>query len=167
MREEESSIFLSVVVEKSGHNLPAVRDKFRRIMRAMCGVYPVSKVVGFLAAGLASKNTRSRAECLEELGSVIERHGLDVCERGTRVLPSIVPLCAERDPALRKTALDTLGTAYKVAGEGIWKHLGKVWKGPRGVASNLLFLFNLIALAFLHSPKTIYSPTHNKRMQRR
>ena len=53
-------------------------------------------MVGFLAAGLASKNIRSRTECLEELGGIIERHGLEVCERGTKARARCHPGCLLR-----------------------------------------------------------------------
>jgi cytoskeleton-associated protein 5 len=127
LREEEAVLLLPVVLEKSGHNLPAVRERFRRLMRAACGLYPVSKVVALLGTGLGSKNTRSRVECLEELAAIIERHGVEVAERaGARVLPSVVPLAAERDATLRKSALEVLSGAYRVAGDGVWRHLGKL-----------------------------------------
>lgn len=54
-----------------------MRDKFRRILRGVCGVFPASKAVAFLAAGLGGKNSRSRVECLEEIAAVVERHGLE------------------------------------------------------------------------------------------
>jgi cytoskeleton-associated protein 5 len=127
LREEEAVLLLPVVLEKSGHNLPAVRERFRRLMRAACGLHPVSKVVALLGTGLGSKNTRSRVECLEELAAIIERHGIEVAERaGARVLPSVVPLSAERDATLRKSALEVLSGAYRVAGDGVWRHLGKL-----------------------------------------
>ncbi len=127
LREEEAVLLLPMVIEKSGHNLPAVRERFRRLMRGACGLYPVSKMVALLGTGLASKNTRSRVECLEELQEIIDRHGLEVAERaGTKVLPSVVPLVVERDATLRKSAIEVLGAAYRAAGGGVWRHLGKL-----------------------------------------
>jgi len=127
LREEEAVLLLPIVLEKSGHNLPAVRERFRKLMRAACGLYPVSKFVAFLGAGLSSKNTRSRVECLEELAAIIDRHGVEVAERaGTRVLPGVVPLVTERDATLRKSALEVLSAAYRAAGDGVWRYLGKI-----------------------------------------
>lgn len=127
LREEEAVLLLPIVLEKSGHNLPAVRERFRKLMRAACGLYPVSKFVAFLGSGLSSKNNRSRVECLEELAAIIDRHGVEVAERaGAKVLPGVVPLVTERDATLRKSALEVLCAAYRAAGDGVWRYLGKV-----------------------------------------
>ena len=132
LREEEAVLLLPIVLEKSGHNLPAVRERFRKLMRAACGLYPVSKFVAFLGAGLGSKNTRSRVECLEELAAIIDRHGVEVAERaGAKVLPGIVPFVTERDATLRKSALEVLSAAYRAAGDGVWRYLGKVADAQR------------------------------------
>ena len=132
LREEEAVLLLPIVLEKSGHNLPAVRERFRKLMRAACGLYPVSKFVAFLGAGLGSKNTRSRVECLEELAAIIDRHGVEVAERaGAKVLPGIVPFVTERDATLRKSALEVLSAAYRAAGDGVWRYLGKIADAQR------------------------------------
>ena len=35
----------------------------------------MSKLFGFLLEGLHSKNTRTRVDCIEELGCLLEEHG--------------------------------------------------------------------------------------------
>jgi len=125
LREEEAVVLLPVVLDKAGHNLPAVRERFRRLMHAACGVYPVSRFCQLLGVGLGSKNSRSRVECLECLHDILARHGFEVVERaGARVLPPVAQLVGERDPALRKAALEALGAAWRCAGEALWRHLG-------------------------------------------
>lgn len=47
--------------------------------RMMARVYPVSKLFSFLISLLSSKNSRARAECLEECGILVEKNGVSVC----------------------------------------------------------------------------------------
>jgi len=127
LRDEEAVLLMPVVLDKSGHNLPAVRERFRRIMRGACTVMPVPKFVGMLALGLSSKNSRSRVECLEELAAVVGTHGFEAVERsGARIMPTIVALAGERDAAVRKAASDALVACYCSVGDSIWKHCGQI-----------------------------------------
>lgn len=133
LAEQEAVMFLPALFEKCGHNIKDVREKFCKLFRVVYGVYPVSKIVPYAVEGLKSKNSRTRVECLQELGNVIERHGLEVCERGANkgTLNAIVQ--AVGDSALRAAALNTLATCYTVAGEDIWKMLGKVTDSQRSL----------------------------------
>jgi cytoskeleton-associated protein 5 len=125
--EQEAAILLPVIVEKSGHSIESVREKFRSIYRAVPTVYLASKFVGYLTTGVVeTKSSRTRAECLEEIGRLIERHGLLVCLREDKTLQEVAKLVETRDMSLRNCALNCLASAYKVAGDGVWKRVGKV-----------------------------------------
>lgn len=127
LAEQEAAILLPALVEKSGHNIESVREKFRSISRAIPTVYLASKFVGYLTAGLVeTKSSRTRAECLDEIARLIEHHGLLVCLREDKTLQEVFKLVETRDMSLRNCALNCLASAYKVAGENVWKRIGRV-----------------------------------------
>ena len=128
LSEQEGALFLPALVDKCGHPMEAVREKFRRIVRLVPGVFPASKVAGYLVRGLDSKNTKTRLEVLDVMGSLMERHGLDVVERaGNRALAEVAKLADQaRDVGMRSAALACLVTAYKVGGDDAWRHLGRL-----------------------------------------
>ena len=105
LTEQEGALFLPALVDKCGHSMEAVREKFRKILRLIPGVYPASRLCGYLVRGLDSKNSKTRLEVLEILESLMERHGLDVVERGgNKALAEIVKLVEARDAAMRAAA---------------------------------------------------------------
>ena len=125
--EQEAAILLPALVEKSGHNIESVRERFRSISRAIPTVYLASKFVGYLTTGLVeTKSSRTRAECLDVIARLIERHGLLVCLREDKTLLEVFKLVETRDMSLRNCALNCLASAYKVAGESVWKRIGRV-----------------------------------------
>ena len=125
LAEQEAAILLPVIVERSGHNIEAIREKFRSISRAVPTVYLASKFVGYLTTGIVeTKSSRTRSECLEEISRLIERHGLLVCLREDKTLQEVIKLVDTRDISLRNGALNCLASAYKVAGESVWKRIG-------------------------------------------
>ena len=128
LSEQEAAFFLPALVDKCGHSMEAVREKFRRIVRLVPGVYPASKVAGYLVRGLDSKNIKTRLEVLDVMGALMERHGLDVVERaGNRALAEVAKLAdGARDVGARNAAFACLTTAYKVGGEDAWRHLGRI-----------------------------------------
>jgi cytoskeleton-associated protein 5 len=102
-----------------------VRDKYRAMMRAVCGVYPPAKVLGtFLVEAFHSKNNRSRIECMEECAAMIERHGVEHT-KGARALPALVELVGSKETAIRQTALNCLASVYRHVGVDVWPMLGK------------------------------------------
>lgn len=127
LAEQEAAILLPVIVEKSGHNIETIREKFRSISRAVPTVYLASKFVGYLTTGIVeTKSSRTRSECLEEISRLIERHGLLVCLREDKTLQEVIKLVDTRDISLRNGALNCLASAYKVAGESVWKRIGHI-----------------------------------------
>ncbi len=86
----EATNFLPFLVEKVGNNNETMRQSMRQLFRTLCKLYPASKLFRFIIEGLKSKNARTRTECLEELASLIERQGINVCS------PKALPTIAER-----------------------------------------------------------------------
>jgi cytoskeleton-associated protein 5 len=80
-------------------------------------VYPASKIVTYLLAGLASKNVRSRAECLDELCHIVTETGHRTV--GRKGLQKIAALIATGEKDVRDTAIDVM--------EALWNQVGLHW----------------------------------------
>lgn len=87
---------------------------------------PLLQVVDALLEGTRSKNNRSRVECVEEMGCIVQRHGVGSLKSTgkEKVLPLVAKLVGERDKALRGAALSTLAIVYTSEGDAVWKQLG-------------------------------------------
>lgn len=132
MTDCEANYIFPCLVEKSGHNMEKVRDKFRELVRLLCCLYPSSKIFTFLLDGLRSKNNRTKIECVEQLGFLIERYGVEVGGSG-KGLQSVVALTTERDGDLRKASLNTLAVAYAILGEDVWRYIGRLSEVQRSL----------------------------------
>lgn len=80
LAENEGSSFVPHLLTKIGDPKDVVRNGVRTLLRQICLVYPFAKVFVFVMDALKSKNARQRAECLDELGYLIETYGLSVCQ---------------------------------------------------------------------------------------
>ena len=78
LSEYEAVVLLPCIVEKAGHNQDRIKRYHRDIICLATTVYPSSKVFTFVSQGLTSKNTRTRVECIEEIGSMIDRDGMKI-----------------------------------------------------------------------------------------
>ncbi len=85
------------------------------IFRQICRIYPASKTFTFLLDGLRNKNSRTRAECLDELGRLLSRNGLSVLTPAKH-LPMIAGMISDRDPQVRNAALNFLVHAKSLMG---------------------------------------------------
>lgn len=63
-------------------------------------------------------------------------------------LQIVASLTAERDGELRKAALNSLATGYKILGDDIWKYVGKVTEAQRSMIDDR---FKWKVSTFLHS----------------
>lgn len=84
-----------------------MRGKVRQLLKMSCHVYPPSKMFQYLLDSLKSKNVRTRTECLEELGSLIERNGLSICTP-SKAIPLIATNIADRDAGVRNASLNAV-----------------------------------------------------------
>lgn len=77
--------------------------------------------------GLKTKNARQRTECLDELGFLIETHGLTACQPSPQVaLKEMAKHISDRDNSVRNAALNSVVQAYFLAGEKIYKLIGNL-----------------------------------------
>ncbi|KAL5994649.1 Protein MICROTUBULE ORGANIZATION 1 [Asimina triloba] len=109
----------------SGHNIEKVREKLRELMKQIVGIYSASKLLPFVLEGLRSKNNRTRIECVDLIGFLIDNHESEIGGQ-LKSLQHVAALTSERDGEIRKAALNTLTTAYKHLGDDVWKFFGKL-----------------------------------------
>lgn len=127
LHEVESNSFVPYLVNKVGDPKDNVRKSVRGIFKIICKVIPASKMFGFVLEGLKSKNSKQRAECLEELGLLIDFYGINVCHpTPAQALKLMAGQICDRDNSVRTSALNSIVTAYNIIGETVYKYVGKV-----------------------------------------
>ncbi|GIY80106.1 hypothetical protein CDAR_186242 [Caerostris darwini] len=127
MLEPEAASFVPYLILKIGDPKDTVRKGVREIIKSISRVYPYSKMFSYIMQGLTSKNARQRAECLEELGSMIESYGLNVCQPSPAVaLKEIAKQISDRDNSVRNAALNCVVQAYFIEGEKVYKFVGQL-----------------------------------------
>ncbi|XP_057833318.2 protein MOR1-like isoform X1 [Cryptomeria japonica] len=125
LTEYEANILLPCLMEKSGHNIEKVREKMRELTKLIAGIYPPPKLFAYILEGLRSKNNRSRIECVDHIGYMIDHYGVEIASP-SKALQIVAGLTSERDGELRKAALNTLAIAYKILGDDIWRFVGRL-----------------------------------------
>ncbi|XP_058466116.1 protein mini spindles isoform X3 [Malaya genurostris] len=127
LAENEGSSFVPHLLTKIGDPKDVVRNGVRTLLRQICLVYPFAKVFVFVMDALKSKNARQRAECLDELGYLIETYGLTVCQPTQQAaLKEIAKHISDRDNSVRNAALNAVVQAYFLAGEKVYKLIGQL-----------------------------------------
>ncbi|KAG6698376.1 hypothetical protein I3842_08G016300 [Carya illinoinensis] len=125
LSESEAAIFLPCLAEKSGHNIEKLREKMRELTKQIVNLYSASKCFPYILEGLRSKNNRTRIECVDLIGFIIDHHGAEISGQ-LKSLQVVASLTAERDGEIRKAALNTLAMGYKILGDDIWRYVGKL-----------------------------------------
>jgi cytoskeleton-associated protein 5 len=121
----EATAFVPYFINKLGDPKDPIRKGFRTIIKQISQVYAPVKIFNFLVQGLVSKNSRQRAECLEELGQMIEALGLNPFNPA-QTLKEIAKQIGDRDTSVRNAALNTITIAFQIAGEQVYKYIGKL-----------------------------------------
>lgn len=125
--EPEAASFIPYLVLKIGDSKDPVRKCVREILKTICKIYPSSKMFSYIMHGLNSKNARQRAECLEELGSMIEECGLSVCQPSPAgALKEIAKQISDRDNSVRNASLNCFVQAFFIEGEKVYKYVGQL-----------------------------------------
>lgn len=78
LSDYEAVVLIPCLIEKSGHNQDRIRKDHRELMTLAMQVYSKARVFVFIADGLESKNNRTRIECAEEIGCIIDREGMRI-----------------------------------------------------------------------------------------
>ncbi|XP_010190132.1 PREDICTED: cytoskeleton-associated protein 5 isoform X2 [Mesitornis unicolor] len=127
LTENEASSFIPYLVLKVGEPKDVIRKDVRAILNRMCFIYPASKMFTFIMEGTKSKNSKQRAECLEELGCLVESYGMNVCQPTPgKALKEMATHIGDRDNTVRNAALNTIVTVYNVHGDQVFKLIGNL-----------------------------------------
>ncbi|XP_035011741.2 cytoskeleton-associated protein 5 isoform X3 [Hippoglossus stenolepis] len=127
LTEYEANSFIPYLILKVGESKDGVRKDVRTILTMLCKVYPASKVFPLLMDGTKSKNSKQRAECLEELGCLIEGYGMNVCQPvPAKAMKEIAVHIGDRDTSVRNAALNTVVAVYNACGEQVYKLIGNL-----------------------------------------
>uniref|UniRef100_A0A8C0GTM9 TOG domain-containing protein n=1 Tax=Chelonoidis abingdonii TaxID=106734 RepID=A0A8C0GTM9_CHEAB len=127
LTENEASSFIPYLILKVGEPKDVVRKDVRAILNRMCLIYPASKMFTFIMEGTKSKNSKQRAECLEELGCLVESYGMNVCQPTPgKALKEMAIHIGDRDNTVRNAALNTIVTVYNVHGDQVFKLIGNL-----------------------------------------
>ncbi|ORX94275.1 ARM repeat-containing protein [Basidiobolus meristosporus CBS 931.73] len=125
LSEYEASAFLPQLINKLGEPKEVLRNQLRSILKQVYHLYSPNKVAMFiLEHGLKSKNARTRAECLDELSSLIKGNGINVIP--IKSFPVIASHIGDRDAQVRNNALSAIVQAYLQIGDTIYKYTGKL-----------------------------------------
>lgn len=66
-------------------------------------------------------------ECLEELGCMMEKYGLNICQPTPKeALKEIAKQISDRDNPVRSAALNTIVVAHQILGDQVYKYVGRV-----------------------------------------
>ncbi|NXC79184.1 CKAP5 protein, partial [Cercotrichas coryphoeus] len=127
LTENEASSFIPYLILKVGEPKDVIRKDVRAILNRMCFIYPASKMFTFIMEGTKSKNSKQRAECLEELGCLVESYGMNVCQPTPgKALKEMATHIGDRDNTVRNAALNTIVTVYNVHGDQVFKLIGNL-----------------------------------------
>lgn len=132
MTESEATIFIPILVEKSGHNIEKVREKMRELIKQIIHAFSATKAFPYILEGLRSRNNRTRIECSDLVGFIMDNHGTEIVGQ-LKNLHIVAHLTAERDGETRKAALNALATGYKILGDDIWRYVGKLTDAQRSL----------------------------------
>ncbi|URD81256.1 CLASP N terminal [Musa troglodytarum] len=132
LTEAEAATFLPCLTEKSGHNIEKVREKMRELMKQIVNIYSASKFLPYVLEGLRSKNNRTRIESVDFIEYLIDHYGAEISGQ-LKCLQLVAGLTSERDGEIRKAALNTMATAYKIIGEDVWRYVGKLSDAQRSM----------------------------------
>ncbi|XP_047658856.1 cytoskeleton-associated protein 5-A-like isoform X2 [Tachysurus fulvidraco] len=127
LTEHEATLFIPYFILKMGEPKDVVRKDVRNIFSLLRKVYPASRVFPFLMDGTKSKNSKQRAECLEELCCLVGLCGMSVFQQtAAKSLREIAGHIGDRDTSVRNAALNTVVAAYNVCGEQVYKLIGQL-----------------------------------------
>lgn len=95
-------------------------------------------MVNFLLdASTNSKNAKTRIECLDEVGSLIQEYGISVM-LPTKALPLIASHIGDRDASVRHASLNAIAQAYALIGDPVFKYVGRLNEVEKGMLEERL-----------------------------
>ncbi|ORZ13461.1 armadillo-type protein [Absidia repens] len=138
LSEYEAISFIPFLINKIGDPKEIIRAKIRSILNSACTIYPPSKMVNILLDSAAnSKNPKARAECLDEIGTLLQQYGISVM-LPNKALPLIATHIGDRDPGVRNTALNAIAQTYIIIGDPVLKYVNRLGEKEKGLLEERL-----------------------------
>ncbi|OMJ83062.1 hypothetical protein SteCoe_16098 [Stentor coeruleus] len=129
--ETEANLILPVLCDKSGQNNVVFRVLIRNIIHSFCKIYPPEKVFQVVLNGVNSKNSRSKVECIEEIGSLVKDYGSTLAL--AKDVKTISKQVNSADNNVRAAAVNTIGEIFKVIGDKTWGLIGDLPDKAKGI----------------------------------
>ncbi|EIW85215.1 microtubule associated protein [Coniophora puteana RWD-64-598 SS2] len=127
LEDAEALCFVPTIVYKLGDAREPVRQRVQAIVQTLPKVFAYSRVFDMLLEhGLKSKVAKTRQGTLDELGLLLKRNGMAACNQPSKAFPQIAAAIADKDSAVRKSALTTISEAYTLVGEKVWSLVGRL-----------------------------------------
>ncbi|KAL0571687.1 hypothetical protein V5O48_010274 [Marasmius crinis-equi] len=124
LTDNEALCFIPTVIHKLGDAREQVRVRVSQIIQSLPKVYAYSRIFQLLLDyGLKSKVAKTRQGSLDELGNLLKKYGMTACEP-PKAFPVIASMIADKDSAVRKSALGTISEGYVLVGEKVWALVG-------------------------------------------
>jgi len=105
LSDREAQILLPNILERSGHNMPALREFMEGILRRSLPLYPRLKILPMVLHAKSSKNKRSAAIALRFLAEMLDRQIGPVLAKSQKELSIISKLMDDKDGEVRRAAL--------------------------------------------------------------
>lgn len=70
-------LILNLFVQ-TGHNIEKLREKLRELMKQIIHSYSAAKTLPYILEGLRSRNNRTRIECADLVGFLLDNHSAEV-----------------------------------------------------------------------------------------
>mmetsp|Transcript_69081 Transcript_69081/g.133358 ORF Transcript_69081/g.133358 Transcript_69081/m.133358 type:complete len:919 (-) Transcript_69081:43-2799(-) len=105
LSDREAQILMPNILERSGHNMPALREFMQGILKRSLPLYPRLKMLPMVLHGTLSKNKRSAAVALRFLAEMLDRPIAAVLVKSQKDLGIISKLMDDKDGDVRRTAL--------------------------------------------------------------
>ncbi|TSM20280.1 Cytoskeleton-associated protein 5 [Bagarius yarrelli] len=154
LTEHEATLFIPYFILKMGEPKDVVRKEVRNIFGLLRQVYPASRIFPFLMDGTKSKNSKQRAECLEELCCLVGLCGMLVFQQtAAKSLREIAIHIGDRDTSVRNAALNTVVAAYNVCGEQVYKLVGQLSEKEMSMLEERIKRSKKPCVAPVHKPQ--------------
>lgn len=123
LQDADANLLLPQLVVRLGDSREVVRQHVQRVLLRVGRVYPLSKTVPHLIEGMDGRHApRVKTECLEALIAPLER--LDRASlSAAKVVPSVVALFSEKDPAIRSAAMRACAACIVLWGPDAQTHV--------------------------------------------
>ncbi|KIJ17379.1 hypothetical protein PAXINDRAFT_74088 [Paxillus involutus ATCC 200175] len=125
IEDSEALCFVPTLIYKLGDAREPVRARVQNIVQSLPTVYAYSRIFDLLLEhGLKSKVAKTRQGALDELANLLKRNGMGACNQPSKAFPVVGSMIADKDSAVRKSALSVFGEAYALVGEKVWTLVG-------------------------------------------